>query len=71
MITTRLDHEMVTVSKFVHPEHGLVQIIGDYNGNPAVHDSKEPYYKLQQVEPPRNYYMISKADYREIVNKAK
>jgi hypothetical protein len=71
MITTRLDPEMIALAQFTHPEHGLVRIIGDYNGNPAVHDSKEPYYKCQQVEPPKNYIMLSKAAYRDIVNKTK
>ena len=67
MITTKLDHEMTTLAQFTHPTYGLSRIVGDYNGNPAIHDSKEPYYKCQQVEAPKDYFMISKQGYRDIV----
>ena len=69
MITRKFDEVAITLAKFTHPKHGVLEIIGDYDGHPAIHTSKEPYYKCQQVESPRNFFMISKSEYTEIVGK--
>jgi hypothetical protein len=71
MITTRLDNEMVTLAQFNHPENGLMRIIGDYDTNPSQKGSTEPTYKCQQIEEPKNYFMIPKSLVKELIAKGK
>ena len=71
MITTRLDNEMISLTNFTHPEHGVLRIIGDYDTNPSQKGSTEPTYKCQQVDGRRDFFMLPKSLVKELIAKGK
>lgn len=71
MITRKIDYEAISLTVFNHPEHGLSRIIGDYDENPCVKGSTEPTYKCQQVEEPKNYFMLPKTSVKELIKTRK